>query len=379
MRRTDYKAPDFKLLGAIYVLLAFGLSILYSASIAISRRIYHNQFYIFTHQLIWAGIGTLFIIILLSIDYSFYKKIARIIILVSLLLLILVLIPGIGKMVSGSRSWIRFKSFGFQPAEFAKLSLIIYLSYIFSKKKSKTESFVESYLPALIIVSTIFFLVLLQPDFGTGFLIMIIAGILTFISGVRTIYLLSTFFGILPIAWILISKVGYRKMRLLAFINPWADPMDKGYHIIQSIKCFKIGGLTGTGLGKGVQKLWYLPQPHTDFIFSVIGEEIGFLGSFLVLLLYIFIIFRTAKIALNAKDRFAFLLASGICVMFSVQVLINIFVSTGLIPVTGLPLPFISYGGSSLIVNMMAVGILLNISRHISSTERAMEVIKPNE
>ncbi len=379
MNRVYYKTPDFKLLIAVYILLAFGISMLYSASIAISRRIYHNQYYIFTRQLIWAGISTVFIIILFTIDYHLYRKVARLIVLFTLILLVMVLIPGIGTMISGSRSWIRFKFFGFQPAEIAKLSLVIYLSYIFSKKRIKTDNFFESYLPTLIIVSTISFLILLQPDFGTGFLIIIIAGTLAFISGVKTIYLISTGFAILPIAWILISKVEYRKMRLLAFINPWADPMDKGYHIIQSIKSFKIGGITGVGLGKGVQKLWYLPQPHTDFIFSVIGEETGLIGSFIILLLYIYIIFRAAKIAMNAPDRFGFLIATGICIMISVQVLINIFVSTGLIPVTGLPLPFISYGGSSLVVNMLAIGILLNISRQSADSKRSLEVIKENE
>jgi len=363
MNRKHYGIPDFKLLIVTYIILAFGISMVYSASIMLSKRMYQTQYYFFQHQLIWAALGTLSIIILLNIDYHLYKKIARLLILLSVVLLIFVLIPGIGKFVGGSRSWIRIKSFGFQPAEFAKLALIIYLAYIFSKKINKIESFSEGYLPTLIVVSAIFFLVLLQPDFGTGFTILIIAGGLAFISGIKLIYLTGTFFGILPIAWFLISKVGYRKMRLIAFLNPYSDPMDKGYHIIQSIKSFRIGGMTGVGLGKGVQKLWYLPQPHTDFIFSVIGEELGFLGAFLVLLLYIYMIFRISKIAMKSSDRFGFFIASGTAIMLSIQILINIFVSIGLIPVTGLPLPLISYGGSSLLLSMLSIGIVLNISR----------------
>lgn len=363
MIRPEYKAPDFKLLAAVYLLLAFGISMLYSASIGFSRMAYHNQYYVFIQQLIFIGLGTVFIILLLTINYHLFKRIARLIIMLSVILLVLVLIPGIGKMVSGSRSWIRYKFLGIQPSELAKLALIIYLSYIFAKKRMTTQNFFGGYLPTLIIISTIFFLVLLQPDFGTGFVIIVIAGLLSYISGIRTIYLFSTAFGILPIAYFLITRVGYRKMRLLAFINPWADPMDKGYHIIQSIKSFQIGGLTGVGLGKGVQKLWYLPQPHTDFIFSVIGEETGFLGSLLLLVLFIYIVYRAVRIAMNASDRFGFLLASGISIMLSIQILVNLFVNTGLIPVTGLPLPFISYGGSSLLINMISIGILLNISR----------------
>lgn len=370
MKKFNYNLPDFKLLAVAYILVVFGISMVYSSSIHISKIYYHSQYYIFKNQLLWLIIGTIFLIAIFNMDHKMFLKFARILIIINLLLLVAVLIPSIGKKVSGSRSWIRYKYVGFQPSEFIKITLILYLSSMFNKKKLNTQSFVEGYLPPLIISTIVFFLILLQPDFGSAILVATIIGLILFISGIKIKYLLMTFFTILPLAYFLVTKVSYRRMRLLSFLDPLADPIDKGYHILQSIKCFQLGSITGVGIGKGIQKLWYLPQPHTDFIYSVIGEETGFIGSVILLLLFAYLIFRALKIAYNAPDKFGFLTATGIAVMWAVQVSINIFVTLGIIPVTGLPLPFISYGGSSLITNLIAVGVLLSISKSIKKPQR---------
>ncbi|MBU1076888.1 MAG: putative lipid II flippase FtsW [Spirochaetes bacterium] len=371
MKKLSYSMPDFKLLAVAYIIIALGISMVYSSSIHISRSLYHDQYYLFKNQLLWLVLGTIFLMAIFNMNYTVFLKVSRVLLLVNLLLLIVVLVPSIGKKVAGSRSWIRYKYIGFQPSEFIKISLILYLSTMFNKKKINTESFIEGYLPPLIISTLVFFLILLQPDFGSAILIASIIGLLFYISRIKIKFLVMTFFMILPFAYYLITRVSYRKMRFLTFFDPYADPIDKGYHVLQSIKCFNLGSLTGVGIGKGIQKLWYLPQPHTDFIYSVIGEEMGFLGSLGLLLLFAYLVFRAFKIAYNAPDKFSFLAASGIGIMWSIQILINIFVTLGLIPVTGLPLPFISYGGSSLITNMIGVGILLSISKAIEKEKRS--------
>ncbi len=368
--KKNHNLPDFKLLITAYIIIAFGISMVYSSSINISKVLYHDQYYIFKNQLLWLIIGTVLLMAIFNIDHKRFSKASRVVIIINLILLILVLIPGIGKKVAGSRSWVRFKNIGFQPSEFIKISLILYLSTMFNKKKINTESFVEGYLPPLIISTVVFFLILLQPDFGSAIMVALIIGLLFYISGLKVRFLVATFFAVLPLAYFLVIKVGYRIGRIINYLNPGADSVDKGYHILQSIKCFKLGSVAGAGIGKGIQKLWYLPHPHTDFIYSVVAEETGLLGAFILLVLFCYLIFRAFKIAYNGNDKFSFLTASGIGIMWSVQVLINIMVTLGLIPVTGLPLPFISYGGSSLITNMIGIGILLSISKSINKGER---------
>ncbi|MDD5067548.1 MAG: putative lipid II flippase FtsW [bacterium] len=363
--KNYYVLPDYRLLVIVYIIVAFGISMVYSASIQISKTLYDNQYHIFRSQLYWLILGTVLLLVTLNLDYRIYLKFSRLLLVVNLILLALVLVPGIGTKVAGSRSWIRYREYGFQPSELVKISLILYLAAIFNKPKINVSSFLEGYLPPLIVSTIAFFLILLEPDVGTGFLVAIIIGFLFFVSGIRVKFLTITLFSLLPFIYILISRVAYRKMRLLTFFNPSMDPADKGYHLLQSIKCFTTAGLLGKGIGNGVQKLWYLPQAHTDFIFSVIGEETGFIGISVLLFLFMYMLARAMRITMRAPDKFSFLVGAGICIMWSVQIIINIFVAVGLIPITGLPLPFISYGGSSLVVNMISVGILLSISRSI--------------
>ncbi len=375
LKNVEHGLPDIKLLIVVFFFIAFGLSMVYSSSIQISKSLYDDQYYIFKNQIIWMFVGTILLLFCLNLPFTYFHKFSRLLLLINIILLILVLIPGIGHKVAGSRSWIRFKGFGFQPSELSKITLILYLSTMFNKSKINVRSFFEGYLPPLIVSTIVFFLVLLQPDVGTAFLIALIIGLLFFISGIRLKFLLITLLSLLPFTYFLISQVSYRKMRLLTFINPSIDPIDKGYHILQSIKCFTTGGLLGKGLGNGIQKLWYLPQAHTDFIFSAIGEETGLLGILILLSLLIYLITRSLFIAFHAPDKFSFLVASGISVTWGIQIIINIFITIGLIPITGLPFPFISYGGSALVINMICVGILLSIARHrqVSYEEQVIE------
>lgn len=369
MKRLEHNLPDLQLLVVAYIIMAFGISMVYSSSINLSQRMYHDQYQIFRSQLLWLGIGTIFLLAGLNINSRLMSRLSRILIVVNIALLVIVLIPGLGKKVAGSRSWIRIGSYGFQPSEFIKVSLVLYLASMFNRKKMNVESFFEGYLPPLIVCTIVIFLILLEPDFGTAMVISMIIGLLFFISGLKVRYIFATFFCLLPLAYLLISRVGYRKMRLLTFLNPGLDPINKGYHIIQSMKCFKLGGFFGVGFGKSIQKLWYLPQAHTDFIFSVIGEEVGFFGIFVLLGLFLYFFVRAIKICFQLNDKFSFLTASGIIIMWLIQFFINIFVSLGLMPVTGLPLPFISYGGSALVMNMTALGIILSLSKEIHQTE----------
>ena len=290
MKRSNFNLPDIRLLIAAYMIIAFGISMVYSSSINVSLKLYHDQYFIFRNQLFWLGIGTIFLLACLNINSVLLAKISRIIIFINIVLLILVLFPGIGKKVAGARRWISFKGVSFQPSEFIKISIIIYLATMFNKKKINVESFFEGYLPPLIVSTVVVFLILLEPDFGTAMLVSIIVGLLFYISGLRLRFIITTFFSLLPFAYFLITKVSYRKMRFLAFLEPTLDPTNKGYHILQSIKCFSLGGIFGKGIGKGVQKLWYLPQPHTDFIFSVIGEEVGLFGCLVLILLFAYMI-----------------------------------------------------------------------------------------
>lgn len=365
MKKESTSLPDIKLLVAAYIIIAFGLSMVYSASIQISRTLYDNQYAVFRNQLMWLVPGTVLLLVAMNIPSRFYERFSRWLLFANLFLLVLVLFPQIGHRVAGSRSWFRFGMFGFQPSELVKITLILYLAGMFSKSRINVESFFEGYLPPLIISTVVFFLILLQPDVGTGFLVAVIIGLLFFVSGIRLRFLVITVFTMLPFIYLLVSRVAYRKMRLLTFIDPSRDPVDSGYHILQSIKCFQTAGLFGKGIGNGVQKLWYLPQAHTDFIFSVIGEETGLIGVSVLLLLFAYMLSRSVRIVLLAPDKFSFLAGTGISIMWAVQLMVNVFVSLGLMPITGLPLPFISYGGSSLVVNMIALGVLLSISRNL--------------
>ena len=288
------------------------------------------------------------------------------ILITCIILLILVLIPGVGTVRNGSRSWFGIGSFGIQPSEFAKLGLIIFVSKYLSNNPNSMKSFKKGVLPILLITISIFGIIMLQPDFGTGtILVMTIIGIL-FVAGLNIkIFLRFGIVGILGVVG-LILIAPYRLTRILSFLNPWSDPLGSGFQIIQSLYSIGPGGLFGLGLGNSIQKHFYLPEPQTDFIFSIISEEFGFMGIIIVSILFILIFYNCLKISMKCNDLFGKYLSFGITFGLIFQSILNLSVVVGLIPVTGVTLPFLSYGGSSLLITMISIGIILNISRYSS-------------
>lgn len=328
---------------------------IYSSSHIWALYKYNDAFKYFKNQFIFFILGIVLMKIFSKIDYHNYQKYANPIIFICIFFLILVLIPGIGSVRNGSRSWFKIGSFGIQPSEFTKLGLIIFTSKYLTKNKKM--------LPIILFVLLIFALIMLQPDFGTGMvLVMSIFGIL-FIGGIELSFIYKiVFLGIMGIIGLIIIAP-YRLARILSFLNPWSDPLGSGFQIIQSLYAIGPGGLFGLGLGNSIQKYFYLPEPQTDFIFSIISEEFGFMGVLIVVFLLSSIIFSGFKIAYESNDLFGKYLCFGISFSIAFQAVLNLMVVVGLIPVTGVTLPFLSYGGSSLLISMISIGIILNIAR----------------
>lgn len=345
------------------ILVCIGIVMIYSASSVYAGETYKDQFFFLKRHLSFLLIGGLLAFFVMGIDYKSLQRFAKPVLLISFILLVLVLVPGIGREVSGARRWFRFKFLSFQPSELANLAVIIYISDFIARKGEVIKQFLKGFLPPICILGLIAVLILIQPDLGTTMAISIVVFIMLFVAGVRGTYLLSLILAALPALYMLIFSVPYRKARILAFLNPWLDPRGTGFQIIQSQVALGSGGIFGVGLGHSRQKLFYLPAAHTDFIFSIIGEELGLLGTLSVIVLFMIFIKQGLKIIKNAPDKFGYFLALGLVLMISLKAIINIGVSCGLLPTKGLPLPFISYGGSSFIFDMISVGILINISR----------------
>ncbi|MFH0826675.1 MAG: putative lipid II flippase FtsW [Candidatus Omnitrophota bacterium] len=345
------------------ILICIGIVMIYSSSSIYALERYKDSFFFLKRHLSFLLIGVLLTFFVMSLDYRKLKDYAKPLLLISLLLLVLVLIPGLGREVSGARRWFRYKFISFQPSELASLSMIIYMADFISRKGHEIKDLLKGFVPALSVLGFMALLILMQPDLGTTLAIVAVGLIMLFIAGVRLSYLFSMLMASVPLLYLLIFSVPYRRMRILAFLNPWMDPKGSGFQIIQSQIALGSGGLFGVGLGHSRQKLFYLPAAHTDFIFSIIGEELGFLGTLGVLLLFMIFIQQALKIIKNANDRFGCFLAMGLVLMLVLKASINIGVSCGLLPTKGLPLPFISYGGSSFIFDMISVGLLVNIGR----------------
>jgi cell division protein FtsW len=365
------KFYNYLLLLIVFFLVGIGIVMVYSSSSISAASRFGDDLHFLKRQSCFAIIGLLFMILVMNIRYQALKKFVYPIIITSLLLLILVLIPGIGTTIGGSTRWFRIGSLSFQPSEFAKLALIIFLAYSLSKKEDKIKTFSIGFLPHLIVTLLMFALVLLQPDFGTAMIVLFLFFISMFVAGTKIRYLAYLLSTISVGCYFLISCVGYRLDRVTAYLNPWEDPTSTGFQIIQSFLAFGSGGLWGTGLGNGKQKLFYLPEPHTDFIFSIIGEELGFIGVISVIVLFIILLCCGIKIAIKAPDLFGAYLALGITSLIVLHVVINLGVVMGLLPTKGSTLPFISYGGTSLVVNLISIGILLNISSQLSMKSKA--------
>lgn len=343
-------------------LIFIGLVMIYSSSYIWAEYKFDNGLKYVIQQSIFAIFGYFLIYIILKIDSNIFYNKAKVFLIISFILLILVLIPGIGVVRNGSRSWFGIGSFGIQPSEAMKLAIIIFSAKYLSKLK-KTEK-IKSVIPIIIILGLSFLLIMLQPDFGTGFILVMSVVLLLFISGVDMKYFYIL--GIIGIvgAVILILIAPYRLDRITSFINPWEDPLGTGFQIIQSLYAIGPGGIFGFGFLNSRQKHFYLPEPQTDFIFSIICEEFGVFGALVVISLFVILIAMIIKLALAQDDLFKKYVIFGLGFQIIFQTLLNLSVVVGLIPVTGVTLPFISYGGSSLLVTMTSIGIILNLTKN---------------
>ncbi|MFH1778515.1 MAG: putative lipid II flippase FtsW [Candidatus Omnitrophota bacterium] len=345
------------------ILIAFGIVMVYSASAIYAYEYLKDSAYFLKRHLIYLFLGITASLWIMSVDYNVIKKYIKPVLIISFILLILVLIPGIGREIAGARRWFRFSIFSFQPSQALKLALILYIADVLSRKQSEIRSFFHGFLPPMIILGVSVGLILLQPDLGTAVAIAAVVYMMLFIAGIRLFHLVPLLVSSLPALGVIILAKPYRMKRISAFLNPWEDPQGIGFQIIQSYIALGSGGLFGVGLGQSRQKLFYLPGAHTDFIFSIIGEELGLIGTASIVILFIVFIWLGVRIAIRSRDLFGHLAALGIVLMIGLEAVINIGVATGSIPTKGLPLPFISYGGSSLIFDMMGVALLLNIAK----------------
>jgi cell division protein FtsW len=354
---------DPVILIAVTLLIGIGLVAVYSASSILAAERYGDHYYYLRKQIIFCLFGVLLMILAKNINYLLYRRLVYFFLGSNLVLLILLLVPGLGVKVGGAQRWFRFGFISMQPSEAAKLSLAIFMAHSMSKNIENMGTLFHGLFPHLLVGAIFMALILLQPDLGTAVIIGMWILILLFIGGVNLGQLLVLLGLLTPFVFYLTSNTAYRLNRWWAFLNPWEDPHGFGFQIIHSFLAFGSGGLLGVGLGNSKQKLFYLPEPHTDFILSIIAEEIGFIGVSILLILFALVVIRGIKIALNTPELFGTYLALGISCMLAVQVIVNIGVVMALLPTKGLTLPFISYGGSSLIVNLIGIGILMNISK----------------
>ena len=354
---------EILLLISVIAISIFGLIMIYSASYIWAEYKFNDPYKFVKNQGLFFIIGLIFMMIISKINYNIYYKKANIILLICFLLLILVLIPGVGTVRNGSKSWFGIGSFGIQPSEFAKLGLIIFVAKYLANNENSVKNIKKGVLPILGLTLLMFGIIMLQPDFGTGtIIVMSIIGLL-FVGGVNFKFFLKIgLIGVIGVA-ILIIIAPYRLARILSFLDPWKDPLGSGFQIIQSLYAIGPGGLFGLGFGNSIQKHFYLPEPQTDFIFSIISEEFGFLGILIIVILFLTIILTCFKISQKCNDLFGKYVSFGITFQMAFQALLNLMVVVGLIPVTGVTLPFLSYGGSSLLITLCSIGVILNISR----------------
>ena len=345
------------------VLISFGIIMIYSSSGIYAMHELGDGLYFLKRHLVFLIVGILGTMTVMAIDYRDLQKFSKPMLMVAIVMLVLVLIPHIGKSSYGARRWFKLGVINFQPSEYAKMVMLIYTADFLARKQAVIRRSVKGFLPLLTVMGMVCALILKQPDLGSTLLIASVVLISFYTAGGRTRHV--AFLGVLaiPAFYFLVVNVPYRWTRIVTFLDPWSDSEGAGFQLTQSQIAFGSGGLWGVGLGKSLQKLFYLPAAHTDFILSIIGEELGFFGAFFVISLFICFIWQGARIAKRITDPFGYFLSIGIVSMIGLQAMVNVGVSMGALPTKGLPLPFISYGGSALIFQMMAVGLLLNISR----------------
>ncbi|UCF94946.1 MAG: putative lipid II flippase FtsW [Desulfobacterales bacterium] len=355
-------AYDVQLLFPALFLVGLGTVMVYSASSALALKQFGTDFYFLKKQAFFAFIGTIVLVVCCHIPYRWYRPLSYPLLGLAVVCLVAIHLTDFGVSAGGSSRWLRLGTVSFQPSELARMALVIYLAYSLSKKGEKIKAFTVGLVPHVLVLGVLVALVFIQPDFGSVVIFTALTGLMLFVGGVRLLHLATALIVFLPVAYYLLMNAEYRVKRMMSYLNPWQYSSDEGYQIIHSLLAFGTGGLWGTGIGKGYQKLFYLPEPHTDFIFSVIGEELGLIGVLVIIGLYAFILWRGISIARSAGDTFGSFLAIGLTSALGLQICINMGVVLGLLPTKGLTLPFLSYGGTSLLLNMASIGILMNIS-----------------
>ncbi|HEY2153245.1 MAG TPA: putative lipid II flippase FtsW [Vicinamibacterales bacterium] len=351
---------------ATILLVALSIVMVYSASAPIALERYGRGSRFLITQAMWSVLGMAILSVVMRIDYRTYREPTFIWSALGLVTLALLAVY-FRAPVNGARRWFGVGSLGVQPSELAKLVAIVFIAALLERRMHRIDEVTYSVLPIAIVVLGLVALILPEPDFGTSMSILLVAAVMVFAAGLSYRYVIGAFLCALPAIYIVVMGSAYRRRRTLAFLNPWDDPLGDGFQIIQSLIAVGTGGVTGKGIMNGVQKLFYLPEPHTDFIYSVISEELGLIGATAVLVCFCVVTWRGLRVSLRAPDQFGSFLALGLTMMVAVQAFINISVVLGLLPTKGIPLPFVSAGGSSLLINLIGMGILLNVSQHVSS------------
>lgn len=354
-------SPDPLLFAAVIGLVGFGVVMVYSASAVYAAQKFGSSTYFLRRDLLWTGLGLSAMTVALRTDYAAWRRWAYALLGVTFTLLVSVLF--VGARINGAKRWFHLGPLSFQPAELAKLSLVIYLAYSLAKKAEKVRSFTIGFVPHMIVCGVMMVLLLKQPDLGTAVILGMTTLLLLFVAGAKLSYIVLAFLGAAPIVYQAIVGTPWRMRRMLAYLDPWQYRYDVGYQITESLISIGSGGVRGLGLGDGRQKLFFLPEAHTDFVLALVGEELGFLGTAALMMLFLAFLIRGFSIAARARMPFGYFLGMGVTLLIATQTLINAGVVTGLLPTKGLTLPFVSYGGSSLVISLIGVGMLLSISR----------------
>ena len=357
---------DKVLFTATLLLVCASIVMVYSASALVALERYQQPYLFLTKQVMWAVLGLAALAVAMRVDYRTYRSDAFVWALIGLVAMMLVGVL-FSAPINGTRRWFGVGGLGIQPSEFAKITCVLFTALVLERRMHRIDELSYSLLPIAIVVSSMSALILLQPDFGTAISLVLIVAIMVFAAGLHYRYFIGTLLVLVPAAYVVLVSAPYRRRRLLAFWDPWADPLGDGFQIIQSLIAVGTGGVFGRGLMEGVQKLFYLPEPYTDFIFAVIGEELGLIGATGTLICFCLIAWRGMRITLRAQDSFGSFVALGLTSMIVVQAFVNMSVVLGLMPTKGLPLPLVSAGGSSLLTSLLGMGVLLNISQHESA------------
>ena len=352
---------DVTLLFAVLFLVGIGIVMVYSASSALALKKFGSDAYFLKKQALFAFVGVVVLVVCGHIPFKLYRPLTYPLLIVTVVLLIAIHVTNFGHEAGGATRWLRLGGLSFQPSELARFALVINLAYSMSRKKEQLGDFYVGFLPHMIVLGILAVLIMIQPDFGSVVILGTITYAMLFIGGVRLSHLGLSLVALLPVGYYFMLSADYRFKRLVSFLDPWQYPTNEGYQIVHSLMAFGTGGIWGTGIGKGYQKLFYLPEPHTDFIFSVIGEELGLIGVLSILVLYTLILWRGLAIARACEDLFGSLVAMGLTITIFLQVCVNTGVVLGLLPTKGLTLPFLSYGGTALLINMASIGVLMNI------------------